>query len=244
MRVATCDLNGDGVDEILTAPGPGYKPYIREFDAKGNQVLWKQIWALDGKTKNGLNIACGDINGDGKAEIIAASDVGSGHMTIHKGKGSRIGNTWPFGHAWRGGIVLSVIDNRGTDRVDIVAATQTGAAQVRLLNDHGRRIGPTILPYAAGTKKGILISAGDVNGDQIGELILSQLNGATSRVRVYSQSGAMLLSNFLAYPKTVAGGARTAVGDVNGDGVPDVITVPASKNSAMVRMFDGHGGSL
>lgn len=245
VRVAACDLNGDGVDEILTAPGPGYRPYIREFDATGRQVLWKQIWALDGKTKNGLNIACGDLNGDGKAEIIAASDIGSGHMTIHKGKGSRIGNTWPFGHAWRGGIVLSAIDTRGTDRVDIAAATQTGAAQIRLLNDRGKRIGPTILPYAAGTKNGVFLSAGDVDGDQVGELVLSQLNDATSRVRVYSQSGIKLQSNFLAYPKTVAGGVRTAVGDVEASGGPRaIIAVPAQKMPAQLRFFDASGAPL
>ncbi len=245
VRVAACDLNGDGVDEILTAPGPGYRPYIREFNASGKQVLWKQIWALDGKTKNGLNIACGDLNGDSKAEIIAASDVGSGHMTIHQGKGSRIGNTWPFGRAWRGGIVLSTVDNRGTGRVDIAAATQTGAAQIRLLNEHGKRVGPTILPYAAGTKNGVLISAGDVNGDRIGELIVSQLNGTTSRIRMYGQAGAQLLANFLAYPNTVAGGARTAVGDVEASGGSQaIIAVPAQKMSAQVRFFDASGAAL
>lgn len=245
VRVAVCDLNGDGVDEILTAPGPGYRPYIREFNASGKQVLWKQIWALDGKTKNGLNIACGDINGDDKAEIIAASDVGSGHMTIHMAKGSRIGNVWPYGHAWRGGVVLAVLDDRGTGVVDIVAATETGASQVRLLNEHGKRVGPTILPYSAGTKNGLLISAGDVNGDRIGELIVSQLNGTTSRIRMYGQAGAQLLTNFLAYPKTVAGGARTAVGDIEASGGSQaIISVPARNAPAQIRFFDATGASL
>jgi hypothetical protein len=47
---------------------------------------------------------------------------------------------------------------------------------------------------------------------------------------------------FLAYPATYFGGVRVAVGDVNGDGQPDIITGPGAGILAEVRVFNGQNG--
>jgi hypothetical protein len=48
-----------------------------------------------------------------------------------------------------------------------------------------------------------------------------------------------MLSEFLAYDPSFKGGVQVAYGDLNGDGVPDIVTAPASNSTPLVRVFDG-----
>jgi hypothetical protein len=46
------------------------------------------------------------------------------------------------------------------------------------------------------------------------------------------------IGSFLAYDTTFRGGVYVAVGDVNGDTRPDIITVPGRRIASHVRVFD------
>ncbi len=66
--------------------------------------------------------------------------------------------------------------------------------------------------------------------------------GAAPRVRVLEGSGIQVKS-FLARATTFRGGIPVAVGDVNGDGTPDVITGVGRGGGPGVRVFDGISGA-
>lgn len=69
--------------------------------------------------------------------------------------------------------------------------------------------------------------------------------GNAPAVRVYDAATHALLFDFLAYDPSVTGGVRVAVGDVNNDGVPDIITVPGPGGyGPLVRVFSGQDLSL
>jgi hypothetical protein len=68
--------------------------------------------------------------------------------------------------------------------------------------------------------------------------------GSDPQVKVYgSDPNTLRFPAFYAYDQTFQGGVRVALGDVNGDGVADIITAPAS-GIAPVRVFDGRSGAL
>src|SRR5262249_33065977 len=63
--------------------------------------------------------------------------------------------------------------------------------------------------------------------------------GGTAHVRVFSASSGQEVFGFLAYGAGFLGGVRVAVGDVNGDGYPDVITGAGPGGGPHVQVFDG-----
>jgi uncharacterized repeat protein (TIGR01451 family) len=66
--------------------------------------------------------------------------------------------------------------------------------------------------------------------------------GGTPRVTVYDQPTGTVRFSFLAFDASFAGGVRVAVGDVNGDGTPDIITGAGSGGGPHVKVFDGATG--
>jgi hypothetical protein len=59
-------------------------------------------------------------------------------------------------------------------------------------------------------------------------------------VNVYDQTGT-LLTTFQPYGTAFTGGVNVAIGDVTGDGVPDVVTGAGPSGGPHVEVFDGAG---
>ena len=75
VNVAVGDLDGDHDDEIITGPGDGGGPQIRVFSKEG-LLLNPGFFAYDESGRNGVEVSAGDLDGDGRDEIIGiGSDV-------------------------------------------------------------------------------------------------------------------------------------------------------------------------
>src|SRR5262249_44252934 len=68
--------------------------------------------------------------------------------------------------------------------------------------------------------------------------------GGGPEVKVYDAVTNQLRSDFYAYDPSFSGGVRVAVGDVTGDGTPDIITAPGPSGGPNVKVFDGKTGAL
>ncbi|XOU94754.1 MAG: S8 family serine peptidase [Candidatus Kerfeldbacteria bacterium] len=78
VSVAAGDLDGDGIDEIVTGVGNGGGPQVRTFDRYGNIIFTPGFFAYGENFRGGVNVAVGDLDGDGLAEIIAGAGNGGG----------------------------------------------------------------------------------------------------------------------------------------------------------------------
>lgn len=82
INVAVCDLNNDGTNEIITSPQRGGGPHIRVFDSFGN-AIGNGVFAYQETFRGGVNLACGDMFGDKRAELITLPAAGGGpHVRI------------------------------------------------------------------------------------------------------------------------------------------------------------------
>lgn len=119
VNVAIADVTGNGVDEIITGPGPGEEPRVKIFSQDGRLI--NSFLAYDQKFRGGINIVAGDLNGDGIAEIITAPASGGGpHIMIFNNQGHVRGNFFAYNKDLRGGFSLSLSDVNNDGRPQIL----------------------------------------------------------------------------------------------------------------------------
>ncbi len=71
---AKCDVDGDGMDEIITGAGPLGGPHVRVLKvSSGTLTELASFFAYDPKFGGGVFVACGDVTGDGVAEVITGA---------------------------------------------------------------------------------------------------------------------------------------------------------------------------
>jgi hypothetical protein len=86
-QVAVGDVTGDGVLDIIAAPGSGHSPQIRVFDGTTGNVA-QEFLAYNAAFAGGVFIAVANFNGDNRADIVTAP-LGNGgpHVRIFSGAG-------------------------------------------------------------------------------------------------------------------------------------------------------------
>jgi hypothetical protein len=80
VNVAAGDIDGDGFDEILTGAGPGavYGPHVRGWNVDGGTAASMPgvSFLAYGTNQWGVEVSCGDVDGDGMDEIITGPGPG------------------------------------------------------------------------------------------------------------------------------------------------------------------------
>jgi hypothetical protein len=182
------DLNGDGVDEIIVGAGPGrsYQSGVRVFSYQSgsfNSVSALDFLAFPQGQGYGVNVACGDLDGDGRDEIITGSGPGpllSARVRVFRLEGGAIKlvpglDFVAYGAGTRGVNVASGdVDGDGYDEI----ITGPGPAldycsDVRIFNVDGGSTplaGPTFRAYPL-PHFGVKVAAADVDNDCFEEVI-------------------------------------------------------------------------
>ncbi len=190
VNVACGDTDGDTFDEIITGAGPGavFGPHVRGWNWDGSGVA-AAIPALSflayGTPKWGVNVACGDVDGDAIDEIITGAGPGAvygphvrGWNVDGAGPASAITGLsfLAYGtHKWGVNVACGDIDGDGMD--EIVTGAGPGAvfaAHVRGWNLDGATgvsaiPGMNFLAYS-GLAWGVNVACGDLDGDGTAEI--------------------------------------------------------------------------
>ncbi|QGJ69924.1 Hypothetical protein PBC10988_16130 [Planctomycetales bacterium 10988] len=249
VRIATGDINGDGVMDIVTAPGPGGGPHIQVFDSETGQHISGPIsnfYAYAPNVLTGIFVAVGDVNNDGYDDIITAPDAGGGpHLKVYDGQ---TGNVITEFYAYAPNVTVGVriaagdIDGNGTAEI-FTAAGPGGGPHIRVLNGTtgAQMPGPVtnFYAYAPNVTTGLYVAAGDVNGDGFDDIITSPGAGGGPHIQAFSSADGSTLQNFYAYHPNFVGGVRVGSADLNQDGFADIITVPGSSGGPHTRAFSG-----
>jgi len=240
VRVATGDVTGDGVDDIITAAGIGGGPHVKVFDG-ATGTLVSEFFAYDASFSGGVYVAAGDVNGDGISEIITGAGEGGGpHVRVFTANGVLVREFFAYDASFTGGVRVASGDVNGDGLADIItAAGPGGGPHVKVFSGNvAQGVIGQLFAYTASFTGGVYVAAGDTNNDGLADIITGAGAGGGPHVKVFAGGTFSVLLSYFAYPATFTGGVRVGAQDINGDGFADVLTTPGAGMSSFTQVFD------
>ncbi|MFC1788021.1 hypothetical protein ACFLZY_02270, partial [Patescibacteria group bacterium] len=134
-------------------------------------------------------------------------------------------------------------ENDSANSSVIVVAPEKGAPPVvRVFSPSGKLLS-SFDAYDQGMGAGIRLALGDVDGDGEHEIVTVPGFGGGPQVRIFETNGT-LVSQFNAFDSGQHSGLFVAVGDIDSNGLEDVVVSQDAGGQGEVRMFDHQGTQL
>ncbi len=228
---------------VAIGSGPGQPPVVRIYDAATGTAL-TQFAAFPPSYRGGVQVAVGDVNGDGTADIVVGGSPGGVPIVeVFDGTSGAILSTFRAASpAYRGSFSIASGDVTGTGRADVVVSYGQGEPWVSVYDGLSGTPLASFLAYGANTRGGVRIAVGNLsNGSQAD---IATVNAAgVPEVKEFSGATFSTLSDFKASYYAPAGGASIAAGNISGGGTTDLVIAQASPRGsapgAEVAVFPG-----
>jgi len=232
MSIAAGDFNSDGNLDLAVVNATEDTVGIYLGDGKGNFTLASSAWPGAFPRQ----IIAADVNGDGIPDLIVL-DNGQNIATVNVLLGDGTGNFTPVSPALQvtsDSYYMAVADFNGDGKPDLaIAECFSDLVAIYFGNGDGTFTpGPT-LPTVSFVDA---IAAGDLNGDSVTDLAVTNANG---QVSVFLGNGD---GTFTTAPAPTAGvvAGLISIGDMNGDGIPDLVVADTTSTVA-VLLGNGDG---
>jgi len=242
IRVAVGDVIGNSAPDIVAATNGGVRAKVRIIDGSSHAVLQSNLLGSTLYTGK-VSVAVGDVNGDGKAEIVVGLSLGAPVIRVYgwdqtlgaftKMTSFRAGPSTGF----IGGTSVGLGDMTGDGKADLVVSAVYGDGS-RVRGYSGASLAPGLVPQSLFTRlmlagpylNGLFLAVGDVSGDGRADLVIGTVASWNPKVKVFS--GQALVENntrekiavFTPDGSSAKTGVRVAARDVNGDGQLEILT--------------------
>lgn len=239
VNVAKADVDGDGVPDMICGSGPGGSPRVRVF-AGSTGLPIADFFAFDSALTGGVNVATGDVNGDGTNEIIAGAGPGGQPVVrVLMPDGVTVSTFLAYDPNFTGGVFVGAGDVNGDGRDEIITGAGVGGTpQVNVFDGISGTFMQGFFAYTGGFTGGVRVAGGDLDGDGREDIIAAPHSGQAP-VCVFLAPNLAFHNAFNPYGTPFANGIRVAALDINGDGGDDIITGAGPGGGPHVRLFDG-----
>jgi hypothetical protein len=212
---------------------PSLKDAVGGASTDSGPRLFVPAVAYDSGGYTGTSVAVGDVNGDGRLDVVMVNKcsdsgcvIGRGSLGVMLGHGD--GTFQPAVTYDSGGIyaqAVAIADLNGDHKLDIVVINEASNTVGVLLGNGNGTFQPAVI-YGSGGMHPWSVAIADVNGDGRPDIIVtnsctdSNCDG-TVGVLLGNSNGAFQAP--VTYPSGGTGAVSVAVADVNHDGKPDLL---------------------
>jgi hypothetical protein len=223
------DLNGDGKPDLVVAnKGDGTNPstvsVLLNTTSAGATVPTFAAQQTYGVGVAPVSVAVGDLNGDGRPDLVVANQGGNSVSVLENTAGGTF-QPQPLIPVGSKPTSVAVLDLDGDGRPDIAIANKADYSVSMLRNttpakgatpsfDTNQTIGPGKLPYSLGVA--------DINGDGIPDLVVANKYGDNVGVLLGTGHGTVTVSTAT---NAVGLSSTPYLEDLDGDGIPDLVVL-------------------
>jgi reactive intermediate/imine deaminase len=238
-NVSIGDVNGDGNPDIVLAKGRHWPLVDRVLigDGRGGFLSAHDLGTASDRTYSGHLV---DLDGDRDLDVVISNDRDPKLVYLNDGKGqfrpgSNFGQPdWPTRNA--------TIADLNADRLpDIVVANRTGdrpGASYICFNKGRGQFDGACEKFA--TESATTITAADVTGDGLIDLIVPHRDGGQSHIYVNGGKGTFAGATRVPFGPPDATIRMSAAADLNGDGRQDLVTIDEKTG---VAVYYGEAGN-
>jgi hypothetical protein len=216
VSVAVADVNGDGYNDLVVGATSG-NPDVRVYDGKAlatgtfsaanpNASLLAEFFAYGLNFNVGANVAAGDIEHKGYADIVTGATAGNPDVHVYRGKDiaqgqfdpsgkSLLAHWFPYALQFNVGANVAVGDVNGNGYADVVTGATAGNPDVRVYSGQdlatgtfdpaGKSLLAQFFAYGLNFNVGAFVTVGDTTGSGFGDIITGASAGNPD-VHVYS----------------------------------------------------------
>jgi hypothetical protein len=213
---------------------PGSPPLVTVLVQHSTEV--HSFLAYGARFRGGVNVAQGDITGDGFDETITAPASRGGEVKVFDGNSHQlIGSFSPFGKSYRGGVNIAY-GHFGEQDGSIVVSKARGGSLVKVFDATTRTLTTQFRPYDARTR-GAQVVVTNLDHNSATEIATAPSRGGKPLIMGFDAQTGKPLYAFEAEDPGYRGGIAVTSGDFNGDLVQDLATAPGGRGTPRVRLW-------
>ena len=129
VQTAVADVNNDGISDVIVGAGAGGGPRVQVFNGATNfTTTLFDFFAFSTEFSGGVDVAGGDFNADGFADIVVGAGPGGGpQVSIFDGQtGNVLTQFFAYDQSFRGGVTVAVGDVDGSSFNSVVTGAGAG----------------------------------------------------------------------------------------------------------------------
>jgi Bacterial Ig-like domain (group 3)/FG-GAP-like repeat len=236
--VAVADLNGDGKLDLAVAnacqniqDGECYAPGEMAVLLGNGDGTFQPAVAYDAPGDGANLVAIADLKGNGVLDLVVSipcaeqsCDEGAVGVLLGNGDGTfQAAVLYNSNAGYATGVAIGDANSDGIP--DLIVASEASKISVLLGNGDGT-FQPAVT-YATGCCEPSSVAVGDLRGDGMLDVVVTtEVSGSDApSVQLLLGNGNGTFQPPVVYNLVGAGRASVTIGDINGDGVPDLITV-------------------